>query len=282
MPKVTVLLPTYNSSEFIQSTIESIMNQTFQDFELLIMDDGSTDNTSDIVKLYTDPRIRYVLCSHDYIATLNKGLELATGKYIARIDADDLMVPERLQVQYDFMEQHGDIIACGAFMESFGKNRNIMPAETEYHSIVITMILGNTLYNPTGFFRMEDIKKNKIRYNKNFAHAEDYKFWTDLAKIGKLANISEILVKYRIHDNQVSFVNQSRMAATSRVVQYEMVEYFLSLIDDENEISGIIKNDFIPSFDQLNNYALFSAELYFKLMHELISALYYKEIISLR
>jgi glycosyltransferase involved in cell wall biosynthesis len=116
---ISVIIPIYNAELFLNETIDSVLSQTFSDFELLALDDGSIDNSAEIIKSYNDPRIRYVECTHDFIGTLNKGLSLSQGKYIAQIDHDDMMMPYRLQTQYDFMEENPDIVACGGYMISF-------------------------------------------------------------------------------------------------------------------------------------------------------------------
>ena len=120
-PQISVCIPVYNASPFLRECIDSILAQTFIDFEILIVDDGSTDNSSDIVLSYTDSRIRLIKKNHDYIGSLNLLLREARGKYIARMDADDIMLKERLQIQYDFMEKHKDVDILGSAMQCFGE-----------------------------------------------------------------------------------------------------------------------------------------------------------------
>ncbi|MDR1583216.1 MAG: glycosyltransferase family 2 protein, partial [Prevotellaceae bacterium] len=117
---ISIIIPIYNAESFLSETIDSVLSQTFSDFELLTLDDCSTDKSAEIIKSYNDPRIRYVKCTHDFIGTLNKGLSLSRGKYIAQIDHDDMMLPYRLQTQYDFMENNPDVVACGGYMIAFG------------------------------------------------------------------------------------------------------------------------------------------------------------------
>lgn len=115
MISISVVIPVYNEEEFLNETINSVLKQTFGDFELIIVDDSSTDHSKDIILSYDDPRIRYVLCKHDFIGTYRKGYQLASGKYIAHLDHDDKMVPDRLQKQYNFMESRPDIDACDGY-----------------------------------------------------------------------------------------------------------------------------------------------------------------------
>jgi glycosyltransferase involved in cell wall biosynthesis len=137
MNTITVLIPVYNAGNFIRETIDSVLCQTFQDFELLTMDDGSTDNSADIIRSYSDSRIKYVSCPHDFVSTLNKGLDMAQGKYIALLDHDDMMMPERLQTQFDYMEANPDIAACGAYMQTFGNTYYTMTYPAEHDDIFL-------------------------------------------------------------------------------------------------------------------------------------------------
>ena len=125
-PSVTVLMPVYNADKYLREAIDSVLSQTFDDFEFIILDDGSTDSSCDIVREYGDDRIRYEIFPHDYLTTLNNGIDLSRGKYIARMDADDIMMPNRLQVQFDFMEKHTTIVASGSFFTFIGNEQNIM------------------------------------------------------------------------------------------------------------------------------------------------------------
>ena len=121
MPLVSVVIPIYNTESFLRETIDSVLCQTLSDFELILLDDGSTDHCVDIIRSYHDSRIRFIPCPHDFIGTLNRGYSEAKGKYIAQMDSDDLMMPKRLQIQYDFMEKNPHIAACGGWMRSCGE-----------------------------------------------------------------------------------------------------------------------------------------------------------------
>ena len=120
MLSVTVAIPMYNAAPHLRECLDSVLAQTFRDFELLIVDDGSTDDSVDIVRSYTDPRIRLLLNRHDYIGSLNLLLCEARGKYIARMDADDVMVPQRLALQFAYMEAHPDVDLLGGNMVTLG------------------------------------------------------------------------------------------------------------------------------------------------------------------
>ena len=133
VPSISVCMVTYNASPFLRDCLDSILSQTFTDYELLIVDDGSTDDTVDIIRSYPDGRIRLIRHLHDYIASLNLLYNNAIGKYIARMDADDVMVADRLQAQYEYMEAHPEIDILGGHMHCFnaGEYDCILPADTD-------------------------------------------------------------------------------------------------------------------------------------------------------
>lgn len=114
MKAISIVMPTYNASKYVAEAIDSVLQQSFEDWELLIIDDGSTDNTVDIIHSYTDSRIRLICNEHDFIGSLKLGLQEASGKYIARMDADDIMHPDRLNIQYNIMEEEPEITVCGS------------------------------------------------------------------------------------------------------------------------------------------------------------------------
>ena len=120
-PAVSVCMPVYNAARYLTECIDSILAQTFTDFELLIVDDGSTDNSRDIVRSYHDKRIRLIENRHDYIGSLNKLLDEAKGKYIARMDADDVMMPYRLAAQFGYMEKHIEVGVLGGGFQQIGQ-----------------------------------------------------------------------------------------------------------------------------------------------------------------
>src|ERR1017187_7276972 len=126
-PYITVLMPVYNAAPFLREAIDSILNQTFKNFELLIINDGSTDNCEEIILTYKDPRIRYIKNETNIklISTLNKGIKLSKGKYIVRMDADDISFPDRIEKQVNYMETNPAIALCGTWFSSFGDRAGI-------------------------------------------------------------------------------------------------------------------------------------------------------------
>lgn len=152
-PIISVCMPMYNASQYLRECIDSILLQTFTDFELLIVDDGSTDDSCDIVRSYNDSRIRLIENKHDYIASLNMLLDEAKGKYIARMDADDVMMPYRLEKQYNYMEQNIEVDVLGGGMSLFGiSNSTFIPLE---ELTIYDMLQGCCISHPTVMIRKD-------------------------------------------------------------------------------------------------------------------------------
>ena len=222
MPRVTVLMPVYNGGDLLRQAIESILNQTYKDFELLIINDGSTDTSKDIATSFIDSRIQIV--SNEFnlglIASLNRGLEIARGEFIARMDADDISFPDRLEKQLRFMVNHPEIGICGTAIEKVderGSKIVIMPES--HHMICFFMLFDNPFAHNTIMFRSSLIRKHGLTYDHNFKYSEDYELWDRCGQITQLANIPDALVRYNYHPLNTSNKyrhEQGRMAAKIR------------------------------------------------------------------
>jgi len=205
-PAITVLLPVYNAEAFIGEAVKSVLEQTYTDFELLIINDGSTDSSKAIIQSFNDPRIRLVENEKNLrlIATLNKGIDLARGKYIARMDADDISMPERLERQFQFMETHPEVGICGSAFHAFGKEEGTVRYPEKNEDIRMMMLYQTPFCHPAVIFRKETLVANRLYFNPEYLHAEDYEFWVRAADYTNFANMHEVLLKYRIHEEKVS------------------------------------------------------------------------------
>lgn len=238
MVSISVCLPVYNASRYLHECIDSILKQTFTDFELLIVDDGSTDNSREIVRSYSDSRIQLIENRHDYIASLNLLLDTAKGKYIARMDADDVMLPERLQLQYDYMEMHHDIGILGGGLRFFGKQQGLI-LQTEGDITLMQMLNGCCIAHPTVMMRTDVIRLYNLHYNEGYIYAEDYHFWLQALKCGiRMYNMKEILVNYRTSDSQVSSIHSKKQAETARRIQTEIR---IAITEKEREVANEIR-----------------------------------------
>lgn len=214
-PLVSVLMPAYNSEKYIAQSIQSILNQTFKDFELCIINDGSTDGTSAVIDSFDDPRIikthRAQNCG--LVATRNALIDQARGKYIAYLDNDDVAFPDRLQKQFIFLEAGVADVCSGAyqtFNEETGERKN---SKEPYSDADIKALI--TVYcplcNPAVMGRAEIFKR--FKYHPGNDHAEDYSLWQEIALAGyRMANLKDKLITYRIHPKQISQVANASAA----------------------------------------------------------------------
>lgn len=206
-PKVTVLMPVYNGQQYLKEAIESILNQEFTDFEFLIINDGSTDESAGMIASYTDPRIRVINNEKNIglVNTLNKALELCKGEYIVRMDCDDISLKDRLKVQVAFMDKNKNIGASGSSYYLFRNNKkNILHLPLTEKEIECYFAFNCPIAHPSAIIRRSVIQDNNIHYSSEYMHAEDYSFWTQIAIYSSLANIAEPLLIYRVHDNQIT------------------------------------------------------------------------------
>lgn len=211
MPKISVIMPVYNTEEsYLREAIESILNQTFADFEFIIINDGSTNNAQDVILSYKDSRINYVVNEKNLglIKTLNKGFDLAKGEYIARMDSDDISLPKRFEKQVDFMDKNPNVHVAGSWYEWFPKCKVQKPPTNDKDIKECLLVQSNSLAHPTVMLRKSVIDKLEARYDENYAYVEDYALWLSLVDKVDFANIDEILLKYRIHPNSVCKVNK--------------------------------------------------------------------------
>lgn len=214
-PLVSVVMPAYNGEKYIGEAIESVLNQTYSNWELVIVEDCSTDSTLKVIREYRDERIK-LLCNTENMgiaATTNKAIENSSGKYIALLDDDDVSETERLQLQVDYLESHPEIdILGGGFSRIDGESRF-----TGYHReprrnpnyIKAMLLLGNLDFaNSTAMIRSDFLKNNHLSYKENCYGMQDYRFYIDASKVGKISSIPNFLLRYRVHDENETKRNQ--------------------------------------------------------------------------
>jgi glycosyltransferase involved in cell wall biosynthesis len=215
----------YNGERYLREAIDSILVQSFTDFELLMMNDGSTDKTVEIIKSYSDSRIRLITNEENLKLpdNLNKGIQLAQGKYIARMDADDISLPQRLQRQVDFMERNPEIGMCGTWAQEIDIDGNVLDKIREYpvhHEDIAYLLFDDfTLLHPTILFRKDAAIEHKLFYDSAYLHAEDYDLFFRASQVIKLANLPEVLFYYRQHPLQVSQKHYIELRQTVSKVQ---------------------------------------------------------------
>lgn len=203
---VSVLMPVFNGEKYLAEAIESILNQTYSDFEFIIINDGSTDGTAEIIERFRqrDRRIKvYDQSNQGLVASLNRGMNLAQGVYIARMDADDISLPERFASQVMFMDQQPEIGICGTWVAFIGKHSGkSWKPPIDDATMRCQLLFGVPLAHPTVMMRRSLFTDLNLRYPA-YVHAEDYALWAQASLCTKFANIPQILLSYRLHDYQV-------------------------------------------------------------------------------
>ncbi|MDR1183019.1 MAG: glycosyltransferase [Bacteroidales bacterium] len=245
-PSISIVMPMYNVQNFLRETVDSILKQTFADFELIIVDDGSIDNSVNIVKSYNDKRIHLILAPHDFINSLNTGTSKAKGKYIARMDADDIMPVDRLEVQFEFMEKNPKIDICVGWMQFFGNSDHLERVPAKHDEITNRLMYRNFAMHPTAMLRRKIFCSGNIKYEENYPYAEDYKLWTDIIKAGfRFSGIQRVLNYYRNHNEQVTVTKHNEMNESAFKIQVDYVEYLMEMMVNKNNkyfdlINGLI------------------------------------------
>lgn len=230
-PLITVIMPVYNCEHYIREAIESILIQSYTNFEFLIIDDASTDQTLSIIRQIKDSRIRLIEKPKNtgYTSSLNYGFSIAKGAYIARMDGDDISLPQRFAKQVAFMETHPDVVVCGTNYKIIGSNQKKLLSET--HEDIKIELLKNTCFgHPTVIIRREVLENHNLQYDIKKEPAEDYDLWVTLLNYGKLHNLQEILLHYRVHDEQVSKKRRnvqlkSKLTTRVKILQYSGVNF---------------------------------------------------------
>ena len=223
----------YNASAHLRECIDSILCQTFADFELLVVDDGSEDDSVAVVESYQDPRIRLIHSRHDFIASLNLLLQEAKGKYIARMDADDIMMPDRLERQYNYMEGHPDVDILGGAIITFSEGWSNL---VQYKETLITVrdLMDEPVFaHPAVMMRAESIAG--IRYEQEFVYVEDFRFWCQALKRGlKMLNLPDVVIRYRVSGNSICSLHKDEQRAAAAKVRKDLEEW---LTADEAKFS---------------------------------------------
>lgn len=223
----------YNGETYLRLAVDSILAQTFTDFEFIIIDDGSTDNTATILDSYNDERIVRIKNETNLglVETLNKGLKLARGKYIARMDADDIARPQRLELQVKYLESHPEIGLLGTryrIIDDEGNNVFDTVSPPPFIPGTVTtlnwMILWETaVQHPTAMMRRELIEAHDLRYDAHYFTAEDYDLWTRIHRLSGVARIDEDCLQYRVNPEGISSTKRRKQLETHFQITYREV-----------------------------------------------------------
>jgi len=244
LPAISVVMPVFNGEDFVGQAVESILQQTFRDFEFIVVNDGSADRSLEILQDYAshDQRIRIVSCEHrGVVDTLNQGVQAARGKWIARMDADDIALPQRFERQLQWLEQtNADI--CGSWIKIFGTvDSDVIKYPRTDEANRMRMLFDPPVAHPAVMMKKSVIEA--LRYDKEWEKCEDYDLWDRAVRAGcKITNVPEVLLLYRYHDLQISshsFMIQRQLA---QKIRRRYLEYVCDLMNLETKwIDDLLK-----------------------------------------
>ena len=232
-------MPVFNGEHFLSEAIDSILAQTFSDFEFLIINDGSTDSTVSIVNSYDDFRLKLVHNEENLglRKSLNKGLQLACGDFIARMDQDEISLPNRFSEQVDFLAKHRDIGCCGTLTRTFGDHEHEWIYPLEHNRIKATLLFHSCLVHASVMMRREVLRKSNIFYDEQFPHAEDYELWIRLSRVTRIANLESILLLHRIHNSSTGATYTNLQLETASRIRLEQLEHLgISFSEEEADL----------------------------------------------
>ena len=194
-PLVSVLMPVYKTAPYLSEAMDSMLHQTFKDYELIVLDDCSPDNAEEILDAYDDSRIvRYKGENNVGLSNvLNVGIEMARGKYIARMDSDDISLPNRLQIQVDYLEAHSEIDLVSVGMQLFGVKESVWIRERNPEKVKIEALFHSPVLHASSMWRKDSFERHGLRFRQEMVPAEDYDLWTRAMLKGlKLVNLPEV------------------------------------------------------------------------------------------
>jgi len=232
---ISVLMSVYNGELYLAEAIESILAQRFDSFEFLIINDGSTDSSEKIIHSYDDPRIRLENNegNRGLVYSLNKGLNLARGKYIARMDCDDIALPDRLGKQFAFMEANPHIGICGTWFKAFDKQtgwKRTVRFPVKDTAIRALMFVQSPFCHPCVMMRKDLFETCGLKYPSEYYRAEDYGLWVDFLNYTDGYNLPEVLLHYRRHETNETKLAEKKMSERNTTLR-QIQKKYLDLLD---------------------------------------------------
>ena len=235
-PTVSILMPVYKTGSYLREAMDSVLAQTFTDYELIMLNDCSPDNAEEILDTYNDTRIvRYKGEKNVGLSNvLNVGIGMARGKYIARMDSDDISLPERLQIQVDYLETHPEIDLVSVGMQLFGAKEAVWVRELNPEKVKSEAMFHSPVLHASSVWRKESFEKYGLRFRQEMVPSEDYDLWTRALLNGlKLVNLPEVLYKYRMHNAQASLQTE-KTREKDREVQKNYLHVALPSLSEKN------------------------------------------------
>jgi len=258
----TVLMPVYNGEAYLKEAIESILSQTFSDFEFLIINDASTDKTVEIISSYNDPRIRLINNDENLqiAKSLNLGIKLSKAEFIIRMDCDDIAMPYRLEKQVKFMNDNPDIGVCGGFLNMFGIHSFIGQYPQHPQVIKCGMLYGCNISHPSVILRKSLFIKHNLFYDPEYLAAEDYELWSRAIKYMNFTNLEDVLLKYRTHTEGMSAkYSEIQMQNSIKIRRNQLIALGINPTQQELELHELIAQKIIyPGLANLSHCEILS------------------------
>ena len=231
---VSIVMPVYNAQDYVGRAIDSILAQSFTAFEFIIIDDCSTDNSVNIIASFKDQRIRFFRNDRNQgiVYSLNRGIAVANGRLVARMDADDISLPQRLNAQVAFMNEHPEVGMCGSYIKLIGSQNDIIRYYTDDAHIKANLIFETGMAHPAVMMRKSVIDQHQLYYQTTYQAAEDYELWVRAASVTKFANLPQILLHYTIHKQSISqqqFAQQLEGTHSIRSHQLQKMGFSMSI-----------------------------------------------------
>lgn len=246
--QISVILPAYNAERHIEEAVRSILTQSFSDFELIIIDDGSTDRTVERIKKFADPRVRLLEngVNRGIVFSLNRGIDQSHGRYIARMDADDIALPRRLERMVAFMDAHPAVGLCGSWARKFIPYgpRWTHRGATGAAELKAALLFATPFVHPSVMLRRSILEEHGLRYPEGYETAEDYRLWCEMAAVTDLATIPEVLLRYRVSMASVTggvLLDRSRSMRRREVLKRiwkEFIEKTIGFLPDDDQIEA--------------------------------------------
>ena len=250
VPRLSVILPVYNGSAYLAEAMESVLNQTFRDFELLVIDDASTDGSAAVAEQFNDPRVRVIRqeTNRRLPATLNHGLDLARGEWVARMDADDICHPLRFEKQIRWMEKNPEIGICGTWVRLFGGVASmIQEYPVSPDAVEAFRHFHCPFAHPTVMMRKALLEEYKLRYDPAAQAVEDFDLWNRLLVHTRGMNIPEILLDYRLHEASVTTRDWNTMDKnSSNVLRKALKECWPDITEEQSRFHRQVSMAEIP------------------------------------
>jgi glycosyltransferase involved in cell wall biosynthesis len=234
-PLISAVMPVYNSAPYIWEAVMSVLNQTERNFELLVMDDCSTDNTVELIESIQDKRIRIVNSEVNLGQSnqLNKGIGQAVGKYVAIVHGDDINLPDRFEKQVSALNGNPDLALVGSWVEYIGDRKGVWKTPETTEECFAGLIRQTVVAHPTVMFERSRIVNTGELYRQEFVPAEDYDLWVRLIPFCRFGNVPSVLLQYRIHDKQISAQKESHIHDILSRIRVNIINYYLAKADKE-------------------------------------------------